>query len=242
MNIPILMYHNIQNNKLPVTDLSVSLRSFVKQMTWMSKRGYHSISLEQLAKALRGEIKLPPKKVVITFDDAYQSVWQLAKPVLDQLNYTATVFVVPKALGQYNIWDKDKPTPIWPCLEQSHCQQLLDQGWEIGAHGLHHHALTGLDHEQATEEIAGSKTVLEEMFHTKIKSFCYPFGAWNQPVRDLVKQAGFETACAISPGTGTVTEDPWALRRIYVKGKDHLVDFQRKVSNWYLSYRGWRKK
>lgn len=241
-NIPILMYHHIQHDGKPTVDLSVSAASFNQQMKWMKKNGYVTISLKQMGEALATQQALPPKAMVITFDDGYQSVWDHAKPILDRYQFTATVFIVPEAIGHHNLWDDNKPTPIWPCMNTDQCRQLLEQGWEIGAHGLNHLNLTELDQERQREEVNQSKEQLEERFQQSVTAFCYPFGAWNHQVRQVVQQAGFTTACAISPGTKTVISDPWALRRIYVKGKDRRLDFKRKVSNWYLAYRGWRKR
>lgn len=242
MNIPILMYHQLQEQKASISELSVTTKSFLRQMQWLKKKGYDSISVEQLSKALNHQFSLPPKPVIITFDDGYQNVWDLAKPVLDRVGFTATVFLVPQAIGQYNIWDENKSIPIWPCLDKLRCRQLLESGWELGAHGWSHQSLPGLEPEALKQEIAGAKQALEQQFDRPISVFCYPFGAWDQKVKECVIKSGYTTACAISPGTKSVTEDPWALRRIYIKSSDHLSDFKRKVSNWYLRYRGWRKR
>ncbi len=242
MNIPILMYHHLQAEGSVHSDLVVSIKAFERQMAWLKRKGYNTVSMERLAAFLQEKDELPSRPVVITFDDGYQSVADLAKPVLDQHGFTATVFLVPHALGKHNLWDQHQSVPILPCMDRRSCQHLVDDGWELGSHGLTHQSLPEMEPIALKDEVKGSKITLEQLFDCAIKSFCYPYGAWDKNARAEVKKAGYETACAISPGTASVTEDPWALRRIYVKGSDQLMDFKRKVSPWYLKYRAWRKR
>ncbi len=242
MDIPILMYHHLQAEGVIYSDLVVSAAAFDQQMAWLKHKGYTSVSLDRLGGYLEGKGDLPSKPVVITFDDGYQSVADHGKSILDQYGFTATIFLVPHALGKHNLWDQHQSVPILPCMDRSTCQGLLNAGWEIGSHSLTHQYLAKLDAGALQDEINGSKITLEQLFGRAVKNFCYPYGAWDINVRTAVKRAGYETACAISPGTASVTQDRWALRRIYVKGSDQLMDFKRKISPWYLKYRAWRKR
>ncbi len=242
MNLPILMYHHIQTESPVLSKLTVSLRSFKRQINWLTQKGYETISLERLGGFIQGRDTLPKKPIIITFDDGYQSVWDHAKPVLDQSGFTATVFLVSQAIGQRNIWDLQKSIPILPCMDESTCRCLLDDGWEVGSHGLNHYVLPELAPKALNEELTGSKNALEQLFNCQVTAFCYPHGAWNKRIQEHVKRAGYQVACAISANSASVTDDQWALRRVKVKGSDTLSDFKRKVSNWYLTYRGWRKR
>ena len=236
------MYHHIQADSPVLYSLTVSLKSFERQIRWLSQKGYETISLERLGRFIQGQDTLPTKPVIITFDDGYQSVWDHAKPVLDQSGFTATVFLVFRAIGKGNIWDLQKSIPILSCMDQDTCRRLLDDGWEIGSHGLNHFALTELAPNALNHELTGSKISLEKLFKCQVTAFCYPHGAWNQKIKEHVKRAGYQVACAISPKSASVTDDPWALRRVKVKSSDSLGDFRRKVSNWYLAYRAWRNR
>ena len=242
MNLPILMYHHIQTESLVLSRFAVSLRSFKRQIRWLSQKGYETIPLDRLGRVIQGQDTLPKKPVIITFDDGYQSVWDHAKPVLDQSGFTAVVFLVSQAIGKRNIWDMPKSTPILPCMDETTCRRLLDDGWQIGSHGLNHLRLPDLAPKVLNAEIAGSKIYLEQLLDCEITTFCYPYGAWTNKVQENVKRAGYQMACATSSKSATVTDDPWALRRVKIKGSDKLHDFKRKISNWHLAYRGWRKR
>ena len=80
MNLPILMYHHIQTESPVLSRYAVSLMSFKRQISWLTQKGYETISLKQLGRFIQGDDSLPKKPVIITFDDGYQSVWDYAKP------------------------------------------------------------------------------------------------------------------------------------------------------------------
>ena len=97
--VPILMYHSISkiNNKL-----SVSIKSFNKQMNLMKKLGYQSINLSEL------DSVNSKNKFVITFDDGYADFFNNAYPILKKLNYKATIFIVSNFVNDSNKWDLKK--------------------------------------------------------------------------------------------------------------------------------------
>lgn len=242
MNLPILMYHKIQPRRDAGTDLAVTVDAFRAQVGYLRRRGYRSLSLAELAQACRRGVSLPRRAVVITFDDAYASVRDLALPILAQAGFTATVFVVPQAVGKFNFWDQGKTVPRTDCLDRAGLQALAEAGWEIGSHGATHANLTELADEPLRRELEESKRDLEDWFNQPINTLSYPYGAWNARVRSAAERAGYAAACAISPGTAAVTADLLALRRVYVKPGDSLPAFARKLSGWYLAYRAWKKR
>ncbi len=242
MNLPILMYHKLQDRPDPGSDLAVTPEAFQGQLAHLQRAGYRSVSLSALVRALAGGARVPDRAVVITFDDAYSSVLEMAKPLLDQAGFLATVFAVSRAVGKYNTWDEAKGAARIPCLDREGLRALARAGWEIGSHGATHADLTKLGARELREELEGSKCELEKAAGGPVTTLSYPFGAWNDRVRAAAAQAGYEAACAISPGTASVTADLLALRRVYVKPSDSLADFRRKISGWYLAYRGWMKR
>ncbi|MBN1596632.1 polysaccharide deacetylase family protein [candidate division FCPU426 bacterium] len=241
MNVPILMYHKIQLDPAS-SDLAVSPDAFRAQVACLKAEGYHTVSLRLLSDAVLHSRPLPKRPVVITFDDAYQDVYTIARPVLAAAGYTATVFVVSSALGRHNFWDDDKGLPRETCLGRREVKALAEQGWEIGSHSATHACLPKAEDRQLQAEVAGSRRALQEALALEIPCFAYPYGAWDERSKAAAQAAGYYAACAIAPGTASVTADLFALRRVYVKPGDSLADFKRKKSFWYLRYRAWRKR
>jgi len=242
MNLPILMYHIIQPDPIPGCDLAVPTARFQEQASCLCRGGYQSVTVGELAEALAGQRKLPRKPVVFTFDDALESVVRQAFPILKANGFTATVFAVSECVGQHNAWDDGKGLPRLACMTSGQLKALAAAGWEIGSHGAAHANMQGLAPADLDRETTSSKTALERLTGASVTSFCYPFGAWDAAAQAAVRRAGYTAACAIAPGTASVTADRFALRRVYVKPGDSLFAFRRKISGWYLRYRAWRKR
>jgi len=117
MNLPILMYHRISPIPHSGSDLTVTPIAFAEQLKYLRQHGFESVTLEHLARANRGEARLPRKSVVITFDDAYASLLESAQPLLARSGFTASVFAVAQALGKHNFWDDGKGLPREACWE-----------------------------------------------------------------------------------------------------------------------------
>jgi peptidoglycan/xylan/chitin deacetylase (PgdA/CDA1 family) len=242
MNLPILMYHVIQPEPMPGSNLAVPISRFQGQVAYLRKSGYQSIALADLIDRLRCGKPLPRRPVVFTFDDALDSVMENAFPILHGAGFTATVFVVSQAVGRHNHWDDGKNLPRRACLDAGQIRRLRAEGWEIGSHGATHASLQNLPPDPMRVETLGSKHELENILGAPVNVFCYPYGAWDATAEAAVREAGYAAACSVSPGTPSVTADWYALRRVWVKPGDSLWAFRRKISGWYLAYRAWRKR
>jgi len=92
-------------------------------------------------------------------------------------------------------------------------REWISAGHEIGSHSLTHPFLTRLTVEKAREEISASKKKLEDLFGKPIEHFCYPYGDWNETVRDLAQEAGYKTACTTDTGINGAEDSPFTLKR-----------------------------
>jgi len=99
-------------------------------------------------------------------------------------------------------------------MDEKQVRDWIDAGHEIGAHSLTHPYLTRISLREAREQIFSCKKKLEDRFGVPVLHFCYPYGDWNPAVRDLVREAGYESACTIDFGVNTAATPPFELRRI----------------------------
>lgn len=228
---PILLYHHIKENT-GENDFSVSVETFDRQMKYLKEKGYKSIKFEDIDKT---NLK---KKFIITFDDGYNDIYFNILPVLKKYGFTATVFLVVDCIGKTNMWDNtgDK------ILTYSQINELVEQGFSIGSHTLTHPHLTRITIEECIREIKNSKIILEDKFKVEVKTFSYPYNEVNDKIKDIVEKAGYNFACAISTKSKSVLADKFAIRRVYVKTSDTMLDFKRKISRLYLYYRGLFRK
>ena len=156
----------------------------------------------------------PLRRAAVTFDDGFQSVLRGGLEVLARHHVCAIQFLVSGFLGRRNEWDVQKQDVAEPLMNEAEIKQWLGAGHEIGSHSATHRNLKKLSATEAREEIAGSKKALEDQFGVAVRHFCYPFGGWTPRVRDLVAEAGYESACSVLFGVNDATTDRFALKRL----------------------------
>ena len=96
--VPVYMFHSIADNpqKLPYGSLSTPVNTFMKIISYLHKHQFNTITLDNLYNYLSTGEQLPPKPIVLTFDDGYLDNWVNAFPILKHHGMKATMFVVPE--------------------------------------------------------------------------------------------------------------------------------------------------
>ncbi|MEV6834365.1 polysaccharide deacetylase family protein [Streptomyces sp. NPDC051133] len=210
------MYHSVGDRSDDPYRITVTPGRLDRQLRWLRRRGLRGVSVaELLAARARGEGR---DLVGLTFDDGYADFVDGALPALARWECTATLFVLPGRLGGDNAWDPLGPRK--PLLTAAGIRHLARAGVEIGSHGLAHLDLTRADDALLEAETAESRAVLEELTDAPVTGFCYPYGTVDRRVRDAVRAAGYDYACAIDPGPLT---GPYALPRVHIGQNDTAV-------------------
>jgi peptidoglycan/xylan/chitin deacetylase (PgdA/CDA1 family) len=217
--VPILMYHVTKAPPAgtPYPDLWVKPADFRGQMDWLAENGYTGITMAQLFKYWDDGFKLPPKPVVLTFDDGYPSQDKVARPALEKHHWPGTLFLELK-----NVDNPDTG------FRTSMVKQMLASGWELGSHTLTHPDLTSLSATELENEVAGSREQLAKKFDVPIDFFCYPAGQYDDTVVAAVKDAGYTGATTELPGAATPAK-PFELARIRIDGSDGVEGFASKM-------------
>jgi len=213
--VPILMYHKIGSPppETQIKSLYVPSSLLERQVREFREEKFQTVGLDRWATFTEPN----DRQFVVTFDDGSRSVFQSACSLLADFRFSAIQYLVADLIGGKNEWDTVKGEVEDPLMSDSEVREWLSAGHQIGSHTLTHPHLTRLDPQRAREEIFSSKTKLEDRFGIPIRHFCYPYGSWNQKIRDLVDEAGYETAVTTDPGVCTDTKDPFALPRITVR-------------------------
>jgi len=213
----ILTYHNISDMAMDRWATSPSF--FKSEMEWLAKWGYRGISLKKFYENIEQE-----KTVVLTFDDGYKDFIDVAMPILDELNFSATVFIVFELIGNISQWRTEDLRP--PLLSWNDIYKIIHKGCEIGSHGLYHRDFFQLSEEELEHEIAGSKKLIEEELEMPIISFSYPWDRCNEQILDIVKRAGYKYACIHNRKCKTdFKADPFRLCRKGMNNKISVKEF-----------------
>jgi peptidoglycan/xylan/chitin deacetylase (PgdA/CDA1 family) len=205
---PILTYHKLgpRPGRARLKGLYMSRALFTRQLVELREAGFTSGSLASAnAKA--------EKQLIITFDDGYVNVLRHALEPLLRTKFTAIQFLPANLLGKCNEWDVSLGEAPEPIMDSGQVREWIAAGHQIGSHSLTHPYLTRIPPGEAYEEITASRKKLEDLFGMRIEHFCYPYGDWNHTVRDLVKAAGYLTACTTEPGMNTPSDSPFSLKR-----------------------------
>jgi peptidoglycan/xylan/chitin deacetylase (PgdA/CDA1 family) len=208
----LLTYHHVgpRPRRARLKGLYVSPRLFARQLGELRAEGYSAPTYDSVF----GPTKPGEQRVFLTFDDGFRDVFEHALPLLQTHHCHAIEFIVADLIGKSSEWQvRDDDTP-GRLMDKAQIDEWLAAGNEIGSHTLSHPFLTRVSPTKAREEIIASKKKLEDVFGQPILHFCYPYGDWNQVVRDFVAEAGYETACTTEFGVNTADADRLTLKRI----------------------------
>jgi peptidoglycan/xylan/chitin deacetylase (PgdA/CDA1 family) len=219
--LPVFTYHSIATPPPGAHDpfLYVTKERFAEQIETLVKQGFNSGSLDELPKS-EGNVG---NRMVITFDDGYRNVLKNGLEILVRHKFRAIQYIVAGMIGTRNEWDVKNGGVPEPLMEVSEIREWLAAGQEIGSHSLTHRNLSKLNEVEAREQIFASKKKLEDTFGIAVRHFCYPAGKWTPMVRDLVREAGYVTACTTRFGVNTVQTPAFELKRIFCLSEGEML-------------------
>jgi peptidoglycan/xylan/chitin deacetylase (PgdA/CDA1 family) len=217
--VPVLMYHVIAPAPpgAKYAGLWVSPDALRAQVAALARAGYTAVTLDQVLDGWEGRPTLPPKPVVLTFDDGYLSQGKDAGAILAQRGWPGVLYLAWHNLG----------TPGG--ITRSRIRQMIRDGWEIDAHTISHRDLTTLDAAALREEVAGSRQKIRDAFGVPVNGFCYPAGRFDPAVEDAVREAGYRSATTELPGRASPEQDRFALSRIRVDASDTAASVLARV-------------
>ena len=227
----ILTYHKVG----PKFDFGISFQSqkqFYAQQNKLKEEGFCAVNLEQ---ADNPQKDLPQKSFAITFDDGYENIYTCAFPVLQELGFSATVFMVSGFIGKYNSWDFNFGRKGFRHLSWEQIREMAKYGISFGSHTVNHPDLTKLDRKYVEYELRNSRQTLEEKLGLELKYLSYPFGKYNSSVQEEVKRAGYKNAFTFYLNGSSKNFDPFAIKRIGVYRFDTPLSLKIKLEDgfWY---------
>ena len=228
--ILVLNYHQVDNKH---TSLAVPVDDFDAQMKFLVDSGCVTITPDELYAGLNGEIELPPRPVLITFDDGYIDNYVNAFPILKKYGLHATIFIIPAFTGQYPgymTWDQLK--------------EMEAGGITIQSHTLTHPKLEELPDDEIRNELLNSKNVLEENLGHPIEFVAYPTGTYNLHIAGIAQELGYKGAFTIKYGIVDRGSNLFALERVPIfHTPTTMKDFYERIA-WRQSFEefGWKKR
>lgn len=222
--LPVLVYHHIGPPRPGIyRTLTISGKRFERHMAWLKRLGFTPVSEAQVLAWVRGEADLPPRPVLITFDDAYKDLCDHALPVLARYGFPALVFVVTGHVGGHNEFDQKNGCGRLDLMDADEIRHWAQQGIEFGAHTRLHADLTSLATKDAFDEIDGSHFDMAHLLHRPPVSLAYPYGQFNREIEE--RAAGkFALIFTILPGLNDAGTPAHRLCRSVTHYRDGVLD------------------
>ena len=209
----ILLYHHVADDTPGST--SVSPATFAAHLRHLERHDYRVVPLSRIIQALNERAPLPERAVVITFDDAYRSVYTQAAPMLERYGYPYAIFVstgyIDGGLGNYMTWQQ--------------LRELEDRGAEIGNHSrTHDHYLhrptpesPAAWRQRIRTDIRAAQQRLDEQLERPLPALAYPYGEFSPALTAIAAELGY-TAFGQQSGAVAVSSDLQALPRFPMAG------------------------
>ena len=204
----------------------VSTQQFRDHMRHLARAG-SAISLKQLEAFLAGTQVLPQDAVLVTVDDGFQSLKEIALPILRELEIPAVAFVSAGLVGLLQE-DPGLHAPPENYLNWKDLEILSTHNVSIQSHGWSHRSLGFLSSEEVVEELWRSKEVLERRLGTSVTAFGYPFGTiadFSSSIAAQARKVGYRLAFTSQHGAIVREDEPLMLPRVKVEGGESLATF-----------------
>jgi peptidoglycan/xylan/chitin deacetylase (PgdA/CDA1 family) len=251
--LDILMYHSISDGPGPTC---IDSGTFRMQLQLLAELGYRSVSLEDVIAWHDGRSPLPPRPILITFDDGFCDFGRTAWPLLREFGYRAVVFVPTGHVGRSDVWEAAQHRRVggWDAAAVSQPQspangrplmgwdeliRLGGEGVEFGGHSVHHWDLTQLSGAQVQEEVRGCKAELESQLGATVLGFAPPYGRSTSAIRKVIARS-YRLSCGTLLGRAAAGSDRWDLPRIemhYFRRPDRWRTHLRGGGRWRLAAR-----
>ncbi len=212
IHVPILMYHYV--SQLPANadnirvGLTVSPDQFQAHMNYLKAQGYDTISLYQLDDALMNGTALPPKPIILTFDDGYIDHYVTVFPILKQLGFTGTFFIITGM--------PDSNAPAY--MSWTQITEMADAGMSMESHTKTHQDLRNRDYNFLVYELLGSMQSLQAYTGHEPHMFAYPSGEYDDETLSVLRQLPVWRALTTEHGSLETTDNRLEVPRLRVSG------------------------
>lgn len=212
LRVPILMYHYVsappKDADIYRKDLSVTPARFESHLQYLVSAGYQVVTLDDLLYALTQGRSLPPKPVILTFDDGYEDNYLNAFPLLQKYGMTGHFFILSDFVNAgrpgYMTWEQ--------------IEEMAAAGQRFGSHSRDHPALGGKSVDYLVWQALGGMEAIQEHLGDHPRWVSYPSGNYDRQVMNVYRSANYWGGLSSEQGATHTLEDIFHLRRVRVRG------------------------
>lgn len=208
--VPVLMYHSIEDEPWGLEQLFVRTSEFEKQIRYLSENGYTPLFFEDLKNC-----ELYHKPILITFDDGYSDNYYNAYPILKKYNFKSVIFLIVNSIDLPNFLTREQIKEMSDIIS-------------FQSHTLNHYELDKISGETLENECVLSKKKIEEITGKSVIALSYPGGRYKQHTIDAVSKY-YEYAVTTQPGFYSKNSNNYQIKRIRIQRSDTLQNFISKL-------------
>jgi peptidoglycan/xylan/chitin deacetylase (PgdA/CDA1 family) len=261
--VPVLCYHRVLPELVedPEEPLYTLLpEQFEAQLALLAREGWQTLTLAEFARAARGECPLPPKAVLLTFDDGSADNYFVAWPLAQKYGLCLNLFLTTGFLGKGGLLFMDRqgyrlspggiPGEVpaaWRAHARAHAELWRPLTWEevremraggvgIGLHGHSHQDLGKLSPSAAAADLERGCALLKEHLGLPPECLALPYGGHESvpwAVLPRMGDLGISWVFTTIAGRARLPHPPPLLPRLLVLQQDTLADFRRKLTGAY---------
>ena len=221
-SLPVLMYHYV--SRFPGA-IAVSPEHFEDQCRGMAEHGWRGIGLDEAEAFLLKGAPLPPRSLLITFDDGYRSNYTLAYPILQKYSMKATIFAIGVSFGTDHY--KDTDYAMTPHFGAAEAAEMAGSGLiSIQSHTYDMHQWPPYETDSAvrenilqlpgeseeayvealTADFTRSRAQLEAAAGRPVDVLAYPAGQYSTLAQVTLQNLGVHVTLSTNPGINTVVK------------------------------------
>jgi peptidoglycan/xylan/chitin deacetylase (PgdA/CDA1 family) len=186
-------------------------------LEYLRDNDYHTISLAELYAFLTYQKAIPLRSVVITIDDGYRSIYDIAYPLLKEFGFTATFFVYTDFIGA------TKLSLTWDQL-----REMKAAGFEVESHSVTHSDLSlkqkgeseDAYRQRITSELTRSKAIIDRELDQNTRFLAYPYSKYNRWILSQTAAAGYLLGLTVERGANPFFMDHLVLKRNQILKED----------------------
>lgn len=208
-DVPVLCWHQLRDwrpgdSAYSRASLICPPAAFRAQLDALHAGGFTTVSPDEHLAHLTTGAPLPPKPVLLSFDDSQGSQISVGVPELAKRSMRATFFIMTVPLGK----------PDW--MSRDDVKRLHDTGHTVAAHTYDHHRVDRYAGPDWDTQLAKPRATLEGIIGAPVRHFAYPYGAWSPDDLTHLDQAGYVTGYQLGERPVNPTRPLLTLRRILV--------------------------
>ena len=198
------MYHRFEENKYPSTNIKIDV--FLKHIEEIKKSQIEFITFNKFQDIIENNLK--KNYILLTIDDAFQSFYLNAWPILKSRKIPFLLFVSTREIGKngYMTWDQ---------IREIEKNDFVT----IGNHSHSHDYLIDWKNIEIKNDLETSIKIFKDELGYSPNVFSYPFGEYSSDLKKIVAKLNFKFAFGQHSGVIDQTKDLLELPRFPINEK-----------------------